>query len=150
MHFKLDLKEEGKRGENGTFSNQTFTFPLFVVLENWTRTGFFGLRLCFHGGTAGKVLPRSEVPSMAWSETGRGDATCLPHLGAPRCSWNVLSWNVLSWNNPRSRFFSFPVFVVHELFVRDRQAAPAAVVLVSAGSVGYPTDYMEDPPRSEK
>lgn len=43
----------------------------------------------------------------------------------------VLFLELSFWNSPRSRFFWFPVtvFIVHELFLWDMQAAPATIVL---------------------
>lgn len=63
---------------------------------------------------------------MVWMEGGRNErveSTFLPPLGQ-----SVVSLTLQ--NNLRSRFFEFPVtvFIVHEFFLRDPQAALASIV----------------------
>lgn len=101
--------------------------PLFLF---WRMGRFCLQHLWIDGGrTAGKVLPRGQsgVPLMVWKEK-RGRRGIVPFfflLG------RVLFLELSFWNNPRNRFFWFPVtlFIVHELFLWDSQAAPATIVL---------------------
>lgn len=83
MHFKLDLKakmtlmKKKKSDESGTFSNQTFTCPPFVVLENTCVSGISGWRRNGWKSASG-------VPSTVWKEKQRGgrrNPTFIPSLG---------------------------------------------------------------------
>lgn len=132
MHFKLDLKEKmlmkkKKSGENGTFLKiRPLPCPFFVCLENGTLlSAAFTDRWRDGWKSASERLIWSAFNGLEGKAREGGTVPFFLLLG------RVLFLELSFWNNPRSRFFWFPVtvFIVHELFLWDSQAAPATIVL---------------------
>lgn len=133
MHFKLDLKrkedvdeEEKKWWKWHFFQKSDLYLALFVVLENGTLLSAAFTDRWRDGWKSASERPIwSAFNGLEGKVSERGIVPFFLLLG------RVLFLELSFWNNPRSRFFWFPVtvFIVHELFLWDSQAAPATIVL---------------------
>ena len=154
MHFKLDLNEKKtlmktkKSGENGTFCFliRPLPCPFFYFFR---RTGHFCLQhLWIDEGMAGKVLPRDQsgVPLMVWKERKRGEPYLSPPSRAECCFWNFLSGIIR-----RADFFDFLwlCLLYMNRFCGTRRLPQPPLFSLSAGSIWYLTDKMEDPNPSD-
>lgn len=132
MHFKLDLKEKktlmkkGKSVANGTFFSKII--PLPCPFSCFWRMGHFYLQhLWIDGGDGWKSASERPIWSafngLEW-KAGEGDHT----FSSSFCR-ECYFWNFLSGIIHRAFFFWFSVFIVHELFLWDSEAAPATIVL---------------------
>lgn len=130
-----------KSDENGTFNNQTFTCPLFVVLENMWVSNIYGWRRNGWKSASARPIWSAFNGLEGKAKGGRRNHTFIPSLG------RMLFLELSLWNL-RTRFFCF--LISHDcvcctwtvsLGLRGR---PGHHCSPPAGSVWCLSDKMED------
>lgn len=119
--------KKGKSVANGTFFSKII--PLPCPFSCFWRMGHFYLQhLWIDGGDGWKSASERPIWSafngLEW-KAGEGDRTFSSSFCRECYFWNFLSGII----HRAFFFFWFSVFIVHELFLWDSEAAPATIVL---------------------